>query len=280
MRVPTPWLFLAPTLAVMAVLFFWPLWQAASMSLADPATGSSLSRLHYQRVLTDPRFGASLWISVLYTVGVVAGSLAAGMGVALLLDRALAARALLRALFVMPWAMPFVATALIWRWMLDPQYGVLTYLLDLVGVGNVNAFGAELALLSVSLIEVWKTFPLAAIMFLAAMQAIPRELHEAAALDGAGTWQRFRHVTVPGLRHTTRVLSLLLTLWVFGRAFMVIFLTTGGGPAGATETVVLLTYLRGFGQFDLGGAAALGMVVLLIATVLTVAYLRTARDDR
>ena len=194
--------------------------------------------------------------------------------------RALAGRAVLRALFVMPWAMPFVATALIWRWMLDPQYGVLTYLLSLVGFDDVNAFSAELALLSVSLIEIWKTFPLAAIMYLAAMQAIPRELHEAAALDGAGAAQRFRHITVPGLRHTTRVLTLLLTLWVFGRAFMIIFLTTGGGPAGATETVVLLTYLRGFGQFDLGGAAALGMVVLLIAALLTVAYLRTARDDR
>jgi multiple sugar transport system permease protein len=263
----------------MGLLFFWPLWQAASMSLADPAAGTGLTTRHYGQVLTDPRFAASLWISVQYTVGVVVGSLVAGVAVALLLDRAVAGRPLLRALFVMPWAMPFVATALVWRWMLDPQYGVLTYVLGLVGLSGVNAFSAELALLSVSLIEIWKTFPLAAIMFLAAMQAIPRELHEAAALDGAGAWGRFRHVTLPGLRHTTRVLTLLLTLWVFGRAFMVIFLTTGGGPAGATETVVLLTYLRGFGQFDLGGAAALGMIVLVIAGLLTVAYLRTARDD-
>nr|WP_281352296.1 sugar ABC transporter permease [Phytoactinopolyspora alkaliphila] len=251
------------------------------MSVTDTTGAGSLTLDHYRRVLDDPRFGNSIWVSVRYTAGVVAGSLGVGIAVALLLDRAMAGRAVLRALFIMPWAMPFVATALIWRWMLDSQYGIVTYLLGLLGFDDVpNAFNSELALMTVSTIEIWKTFPLAAIMFLAGMQTVPREQYEAAALDGAGAWRRFRYVTVPGLRHTTRVLTLLLTLWVFGRAFMVIFLTTGGGPAGNTETMVLLTYLQGFGQFDLNGAAALGMIVLAIASVLTVIYLRMARDEK
>ncbi|MFC7548690.1 carbohydrate ABC transporter permease [Plantactinospora sp. GCM10030261] len=269
--------FLLPTFLAMAVLFLWPLWQALGMSLSTEE--SSLTAGNYIDLLTDTRFQHAAFVSLIYTVAVVGGSLAVGMGTALLLNRKVRGVAVLRSMFIMPWAMPFVATALIWRWMLDSQYGVLTYGIDALGGGTLpNPFSSNLALATVSVIEIWKTAPLAAIMLLAGMQAIPKELYESAAIDGANVWRRFLHVTLPGLRFTTRAVTLLLTLWIFGRAFMVIFLTTGGGPGGATETLVLLTYLKGFNQFDLHSATATGMVTLAIALILTVGYRRAAND--
>lgn len=272
----TATVFLLPTFLAMAVLFLWPLWQALGLSFSTDESG--FTARNYVDLLTDSRFHHAAFVSLVYTVAVVGGSLAAGMGTALLLNRKVRGIAVLRSMFIMPWAMPFVATALIWRWMLDSQYGVVTYGIDALGGTVPNPFSSNLALATVSVIEVWKTAPLAAIMLLAGMQAIPKELYESAAIDGAGVWRRFVHVTLPGLRFTTRAVTLLLTLWIFGRAFMVIFLTTGGGPGGATETLVLLTYLKGFTQFDLHSATAIGMVTLAIALVLTVGYRKAAND--
>jgi multiple sugar transport system permease protein len=271
--------FLLPTVIAMTVLFLWPLWQAAGLSLTSKdRAGFTLE--NYTELLTDGRFHHAALISLLYTAAVVIGSLVAGMGAALLLNRKVRGTAILRSLFIMPWAMPFVATALIWRWMLDSQYGVVTYGLGLLGFDEMaNPFSSGTALVTVSLIEIWKTFPLAAIMMLAGMQAIQKDLYESAAIDGAGAFRRFRHVTLPGLRYTTRAVTLLLILWIFGRAFIVIFLTTGGGPGGATETLVLLAYLEGFSQFDLHGAAAIGMVTLAISLLLTFIYRKASSDD-
>jgi ABC-type sugar transport system permease subunit len=272
-------MFLLPTVLAMTLLFLWPLWQAGGLSFTRRGV-AGFTLANYTDLLTDSRFHRSAFISIQYTIAVVAGSIAAGMGTALLLNRKVRGIAVLRSLFIMPWAMPFVATALIWRWMLDSQYGVLTYALTFFGIDQVaNPFSSGSALVTVSVIEIWKTFPLAAIMMLAGMQAIQKELYESAAIDGAGPLRRFRHVTLPGLRHTTRAVTLLLTLWIFGRAFIVIFLTTGGGPGGATETLVLLTYLEGFNQFDLHGAAAVGMVTLAISILLTIIYRKVAKDD-
>ncbi|KRB36627.1 carbohydrate ABC transporter permease [Microbacterium sp. Root180] len=274
-----PLAFLAPTFVGMALFFLWPLAQTFWLSLQEKATGV-FTFDNYLRAVGDPRFAASLGVSVVYTVLVVTGSLVLGMAVAMLLNRPIRGRAVLRALYVLPWAMPFVSAALVWRWMLDPQYGVVTFLVEALG-GEVSAspFNSPFALLTVSVIEIWKNFPLAAIMLLAGRQNIGQELYEAASLDGAGAWSRFVHVTLPGLRGTLVALTLLLVLWTFGRAFMVIFLTTGGGPAGATETLVLRTYQTGFQLFDLPQASALGIVVMLIAALLTVFYLKVARDD-
>lgn len=263
----------------MAAFFIWPLVQTAVLSVQEKRTGAFTIE-HYTRALSDPRFMASLGVSVTYTVLVVVGSLVVGMIVALLLDRPVKGRALLRALYILPWAMPFVSTALIWNWMLDPQYGVMTWVIESFG-GDVTTspFNSSYALITVSAIEIWKNFPLAAMMLLAGRQNIGAELYEAAALDGANAWSRFVHVTLPGLRPTIIALTLLLVLWTFGRAFMVIFLITGGGPAGGTETLVLRTYQTGFQLFDLPGASALGIIVMLMAGILTIIYLKVARDD-
>jgi multiple sugar transport system permease protein len=144
---------------------------------------------------------------------------------------------------------------------------------DLVGE-RVNFLTAcRPALASLTGVSIWKLFPLGTVMFLAALQTIPEEYYDAAKVDGAGPLQCFRYITLPGVRKVSIFLTLLITIWSFGRSFTVIFLLTEGGPAGCTETVVIRTYLEAFKFFHSGAAAALGMIVLAVSLLFSIGYL-------
>jgi multiple sugar transport system permease protein len=236
---------------------------------------------NYVGLLSDARFWNAAGVSVRYSLGVVLGSLCFGLAVALLLNRSFWGRGILRSAFLIPWATPLVTAALILGWMFDSQYGVVNYALEsmrlpLAGTDWLNT--PSLALLTVTAMQIWRLFPLATLMYLAALQNISSDLYEAAAVDGAAAWHRFRYVTLPSLRRVTAVLVVLLTIWSFGTAFTIIFLLTGGGPAGATENLPLLTYLRAFKSLDFGLASALGTIVLLVSLAFTILYLRAVRE--
>jgi multiple sugar transport system permease protein len=173
--------------------------------------------------------------------------------------------------------MPYVAAAMIWSWLFDYQYGLFNYLLNLVGLvhGRVGFLtNPRLALWAVIIVQIWKLFPLAAVLLLAGLKTIPGELVDAARVDGAGGWRVFRHVTLPGLRPITVVLILLLTVWVFGRSFTVIYVMTGGGPVDATMNMVLMTFQQGFQLFHLSRAAALGTMIMCISVIFALLYRR------
>jgi len=241
----------------------------------------------YEGVLSSSYFPRVMRTSVLWIVGNVVFVWIVGLGTALMLDRNFPGRPLARAMVILPWAIPYVAAGLIWGWMFDYEFGVLNYLIQSAGISNdkINfILACPDALISLTGVSIWKLFPLGTVMFLAGLQTIPLEYYEAARVDGAGPIQCLWHITLPGLRNVTIMLTLLITIWTFGRAFTIIFLLTEGGPAGCTENVVIRSYLEAFKFFHLGTASAIGVIVLAISLIFSIAFLayayrREAKSD-
>ncbi len=276
-----PYLFLGPAVFTVLLVFLVPI--ALGIWMSFQADGSTLSSSrwvgieNYVKLFRDPGFAHSVLVSMIFTAGSVAGAYAVGLIAALLLNRAFPGNSILSGIVIIPWAMPYVAAAMIWSWLFDYQYGLFNYLLSLVGLahGKVGFLtDPHLALWAVIMVQIWKLFPLAAVLLLAGLKTIPAEQLDAARVDGAGAWGIFRHVTLPGLRPITVVLVLLLTIWVFGRSFTVIYVMTGGGPVDATLNLVLMTFQQGFQLFHLSRAAALGTVMLCISVIFALFYRR------
>jgi len=277
----TPYLFLSWTLIALSIVFFYPMITAFWISLHSGTLGVQVGPFvgfsEYGRVLRSGFFLNSVVVSGLYSIGNLLGTWVLGLGTALLLNRSFVARPVARALIIIPWAIPYVAAALIWGWMFDYNFGILNYLLRTLHVTSKNVqwlTACPAALWSLTGVSVWKLFPLGTVMFLAGLQTIPLELYEAARVDGAGWLMTFRHVTIPGIWQVGVVLTLLVAVWAFGRAFTIIFLLTEGGPAGCSDTLVIRTYLEVFKFFHPGTGAALGVIVLAISLIFSFVYLR------
>ncbi|MCA1648440.1 MAG: sugar ABC transporter permease [Chloroflexi bacterium] len=211
----------------------------------------------------------------------VTASFLIGLGTALLLNNRFRGRAVLRTIAIIPWPIPEVVAVMIWAWMFSADFGVINYFVSLVvpGSGKVGWLSdPNFALPAVSMVTIWKQFPLATVMILAGLQHIPVDHYEAAAVDGANAGQRFRYITLPGLRHVNLVLVLLLVLYTFKRV-TIIFVMTGGGPGRATETLPIQTYLQSFQFFDMGYASAIGTLMLTVAMSFTLLYLALTRRD-
>lgn len=264
-----------PAAIVMGAVVVYPILTTMWLSLTD-APLISLSRpsftglSNYVDWLSNPKFWRSFWITLLYTFGVTVGSYAIGLVTALLLNMEFLGRAILRGLVLLPWAIPEVASVMTWNWMLDYQFGIVNSLLG-SKIGWVT--DAAVAPWTVTMVTIWKQFPLATVVLLAGLQAIPRELYEAANVDGASRLQQFIYVTLPGLKPVNSVLIMMLILYTFKR-ISIVYLLTGGGPARATEILPVTTYLEAFKYFRLGSASAVGILALLFTLVLTLIYSR------
>ncbi|MEA4882267.1 MAG: sugar ABC transporter permease [Clostridia bacterium] len=264
-----------PAAIIMGAVVIYPILTTMGLSLTDaplislsPPSFAGLS--NYANWLSNPDFWHSLWITLIYTFGVTIGSYAIGLITALLLNMEFPGRAILRGLVLLPWAIPEVAAVMTWNWMLDYQFGVVNSLLG-SQVGWVT--DSAMALWTVTMVTIWKQFPLATVVLLAGLQAIPRELYEAANADGASRLQQFIHVTLPGLKPVNSVLVMLLILYTFKR-ISIIYLLTGGGPARATEILPVSTYLEAFKYFRLGSASAIGILALAFTFLITLVYSR------
>lgn len=275
----TPYLYLAPTILTLSLVFLLPLLYGIWASFQGDGSAANGGRFigvqNYRIALSSSTFRESLTVSVVFTVVSVAAGYLAGLGGALLLNQKFPGRSVAGAALIVPWAMPFVVAAIVWGWLLDFQYGLVNYLATVTGLSAAPIgwlTDPKVALFSVTIVQVWKLFPLAMVMLLAGLKSIPQELYEAARVDGAGRWRSFLAITLPGLRGVSLVLILLLTIWAFGRSFTAIFVMTGGGPAGATETLVIRTFLEGFRSFHLELASALGVIIMLISAVFTALY--------
>lgn len=282
-RIPwVPFLLILPALLVLAAVLFYPIALAIYSSFFDIGMMNLNKQTfigldNYATMVRTPAFWASARVTLIYTAGVVIGAYAVGLGAALLLNKPFRGRTIARTMIIIPWAIPNVVTVMIWNWMLDANYGVINYLLTVFHIIDTNLQWRalpHLAQISVIGVTVWTTFPVALVMLLAGLQAIPRDLYEAASVDGANAWQRFRHITWPGLAPVNIVLILMLTLLAFTRVVTIIYLMTAGGPAGATETLPIQTYLQAFKFFRMGYASAIGTIVLVIAVIFSLVYLR------
>ena len=277
-----PFFLILPALIVLAAVLFYPIALAIYSSFFDIGMMNLSNQTfigldNYVTMVHTPAFWASARVTLIYTAGVVIGAYAVGLGAAMLLNKPFRGRAIARTMIIIPWAIPNVVTVMIWNWMLDANYGVVNYILSVFHLIDTNLQWRampHLAQISVIGVTVWTTFPVALVMLLAGLQAIPRDLYEAASVDGANAWQRFRHITWPGLAPVNIVLILMLTLLAFTRVVTIIYLMTAGGPAGATETLPIQTYLQAFKFFRMGYASAIGTIVLIIAVIFSLIYLR------
>jgi multiple sugar transport system permease protein len=180
-----------------------------------------------------------------------------------------------------PWVIPDVATALLWKWLYADEYGVINFLLAKAGIINQPVLwlaNTNMAMASVIFVQIWKLTPVMFITLLASLQNVPKELYEAANIDGASAWQRLRYVTLPMIKPTSVIITLLASIWTF-QSFDLIYLLTGGGPADATAILPTLIYLKAFWASETGYAAAIGMLMLVCLMVLSMIYLLVYRSQ-
>jgi multiple sugar transport system permease protein len=270
----TPYLFLAPATLFILVFQAVPLAQQVYLSLTrttllNPTRSQWVGLDNFNRIFGDPDFHRTLLITFIYVIACVGGAVGVGLGVALLLNKGFRGRGIARALVTIPWAAPGIAVALIATWMLNAQYGIVNRFLDAVGLGVPGGAildSPKYALPAVLATTIWQLFPFSSVVLLAALQAVPQELNEAATMDGAGRWWTFRAVTWQVIKPTVGLLALLMTIWSL-RRFELIWLMTKGGPVGRTETLVIDLYSQAFDSKELGSAAAIGMVSVVISLI-------------
>lgn len=270
------WLLLSPVIVVMLGIVVWPFMTAIWIAFTDKAIGMDahfIGLTNFANLIANARFGLALRHSLVFTVAGLSLKFVLGMAMALVLNQAFRGRNILRAYFLLPWILPGFVAYMTWRWFLDPLQGVLNYALTDLGLIHypLDLLGsAATALPTVIVADTWKSFPFFGLAFLAGLQNIPAELYEAAAVDGANGWQKFRFVTLPGLRHVIIVVLMLGTIFTFN-AFEPIYLLTGGGPADATVVYTVLAYETGIVNMRLGESSAVPVMILPILGLYIVA---------
>ncbi|HEY1328180.1 MAG TPA: sugar ABC transporter permease [Casimicrobiaceae bacterium] len=278
---------LAPAFVVLALFYAYPTFQNLLISFTDLSLlglkrgGNWVGLDNYREFLGGPEFRHVLFNTVVWLTALsVIVRLLMGLGIALLLDSPLLRRWRLATIaklgILVPWATPPIVAVVVWRWMLEPQNGVVNAVLrNLHLVDDPVAFFADLRTVwpSVVTVIVWNTVPLIAVSLLASLQSIPEELNEAAALDGASRLQQFRYITLPFLMPTIVVLTLMSVFWTFNN-FVYVWLATGAGPGTFTNVLATEIYIKAFVDFRLGYSSAVGIVMALVMAAFGVAYYR------
>ena len=276
--------FIAPVFAFLCAIVLFPLAHAfwTSLQRIRGLNATFVGAQNYERVLTDDAFWHSLGVSLAFTTACVALHIAIGLALALLLNELRFARTALRIAFLTPWMVAPAVGATIWLWLLEPQFGVVNYLMQASGLVRAPlAWLGEpkLAFASVVAVDVWRGVPFVMLLMLAGLQTIPREQYEAAAMDGANGWQRFRYITLPNLRYLLVVASTLDIINTI-RHYDIIGVMTAGGPAGATEVLPVLLYNTAFRGNRFGEAAAIGVLLLAIVLAFSIFHIRFTRPER
>ena len=271
--------FVLPALIHIAIFKVYPLLQALRLSfyrydLLTPPVFTGLA--NYQALWDNPLFHQSFWVSVKYMFGVAIPEWFLALGLALLLNRSMPGRPLIRLAYFFPIAMSQIVVAMVWKFMYHP-HGLVNTILEFFGVGRINWLSTEeTALPALIAIGIWRGIPLFGVIYLAGLQAIPKDYHEAAMMDGAGPFQRFIHITIPLLLPTilfVMVISLLSAVKVFLNPLVM----TGGGPNGTTRVLPYFIYETGFTYFRMGEAAAASTVLFIFVFALTLLLLRLLR---
>ncbi|MFD9948739.1 carbohydrate ABC transporter permease [Nonomuraea sp. NPDC059023] len=272
-RTATAYAFLAPTLIVVGVFMVWPMLQSLADSFYDKSIGPGtfVGLGNYTKLLADPAFLVALRNTVFYAVVATPVAVALALGLALLLNGHVRGRGFFRSALFLPSVVSLGVVAIAWKFLLDPDIGLVTYWLRGLGVDVGDGVrDADVAMWYLIGVGVWKNAGFYMVMYLAGLQTIPRMYYEAATIDGAGPWQRFRKVTWPLLGHTTMfvfIIAAIAALQVFDQ----IFVMTRGGPHFATESLVYLVYRKGLQDFEFGYASAIAWVLVLIVFVLSLA---------
>lgn len=281
-----PYLSILPVIIVIALFAIYPILYAVRMSfykylLTKPNDHPFIGLENFSEVMSSYYFKNALQITSIYTIQAVVGVIIFGVGVAMLLNSKIRLSNTLKIVILLPWAIPSVVSGLLWKWILNADFGILNGILYATGlIESYIPFLADPALAKLSLVMafIWKEGPLAAIFVLAGLQLIPDELYEAAKIDGGGGWKVFRFVTLPMLRPVLLVIAVYETMTAI-LTFDTIYVMTGGGPGDSTALISWFAYAEIFKALNLGHGIALSIIIALITLVLILFYLRVMRTD-
>lgn len=275
------WLLVAPVFAVLVAVALYPIAYSFYTSLYDivltrPWRRPFVGTGNYERILADPQFWVAVQRTTVYTLVTVAATTILALGVALLLNEAFPGRRLLSALILLPWATPSIVNGLMWKWIYDPSYGLLNALL--LKLGMIERYTVWLGdpaktLFMIANAAVWKQMPLAAILMLVTMKAIPADLYRAARVDGANAFQRFVHVTLPALKPGF-MLVLVYETMISIRHFDLFLIMTQGGPGDASYTLSWQIYVETFRSLKFGLGAALSYILAMATFLLSWMFIR------
>ncbi len=274
------YLFLAPALVVLACFVAYPFFDGIATSLTDRGVarpGNFTGTENFTELFQDEIYGIALRNSVLLTASAVGLKFLLGIIAAVVLAQRFPIRGIIRALIFLPWAVPGLIAALSWKWLYDELNGIFNLALVLSGLTSDIVYwlsDPDVALASITIAMVWHGLPFYVMMFLAGLAAIPSELYEAAAIDGANTWQRFWRITLPGLKDVIAITLMLSAIWTFN-SFHMVFILTNGGPANRTQILPTLAYEYGIRRSELGLGAA--VMVSVIPVFLIIIYFLTRR---
>lgn len=274
-------LLVLPALVLFTVIILYPLLSSLYMGFLDKSLvypGETFVGLkNIERVMRRD-FGSLFMTTLVFTVGATVLPFVIGFAVALILNAKIAGRGFMRGAFLLPWLIPSVVVSFLWMWIFNANYGVLNGILRETGLisQNANFLGERsTAMWAVIIAKTWNTFPWIAIMMLAGLQTIPQDLYEAAAIDGAGLFRRFRSVTVPQLSGVISTVLLLSFIWNF-QHLETLYVMTSGGPGKSTTTFAVAVYKAAFQSRDLGEAGAIGIIWMALLSVVVIVYLRFA----
>lgn len=278
----TAWVFLLPNLTGFAVFTVFAVGMSLWLSfqewdLLTPARFMGLA--NFKKIFfEDPNFWRSMKNTIYFAVGLVPLTIAASLGLAVALNRQIKGIAFYRVAFYMPAVTATVAISVVWVWLFNPEYGLINFALSKLGVANPPQwlYSVTWAKPALIIMRVWQSAGYYMLMFLAGLQTIPDHLYEAADIDGASAWEKFRHITLPLLSPTTFLVTVLLIIDSFN-VFESVYVMTKGGPGGSTETILYYIYTNAFQRFRMGYAAALAWVLFVIIFVLTLIQFRTQK---
>lgn len=289
----TPLLFLLPASSIMVILVFYPITAGIVYSFTDmtqynmgnqflPPSWKLVGLSNYINLFNPAtpagqRFWSVTGQTVIWVAGSVFFQFTSGLGLALLANKPLAGRGIYRAALLLPWAVPTYVTAFAWKWLYNSEYGLLNLALTKLGLESVNWLShPQWAMFSVILANIWLGIPFNFIVILGALQSVGRDYLEAAVMDGASRWQRFRYVTIPLIRPILQTALLLGVIWTFNQ-FNIIYLITQGGPNYGTEILVTYAYFEAFTHWRIGLATAYSTVTFLILLAFSVWYVRSLK---
>ena len=276
-------LLLLPLLVVLIAVIGWPLLDTVWLSFTNTPlggiTGEFVGLANYLHAFRSPAFWRALGVTALFTVFTVGIEMMLGLGVGLLLDMDLRGQRFMRALLIVPWALPTVVNAMAWRVIYNPDFGALDALLQQLGL--IDQYKSWLgdpatALFAIGVADIWKTFSLVALITLAGLQSVSRDLREAAEIDGAGPFSRFRAVTLPIILPPLTIAAVLRTIEAV-KVFDIIWVMTRGGPLDSTKSLSILVYQQAFSFLRAGYGASLAMLSVALTVILIGAYTRALR---
>lgn len=275
-------LFLLPSISFISLIILYPLFTGLTYSFKNSTmfdAGTFVGLSNFVKVFELPDFWNALRFSLIFSVISVLGSYSLGLMIALLLNMDVPLRSFFRAAILIPWIIPSIVSIVAWRWLLGDQQSIANVVLGWFGIKPILFLADQnWAVVSVSLVKIWRSFPFMMVSLLAVLQTIPHEQYEAARIDGAGRFQTFRYVTWPNLIPITVVCGILMTIWSVND-FDTIYLLTNGGPFDVTQNIIVLAYKYAFTKNDIAAGSAMAIIAMVLLMTLANFVLKNQKEQ-